>query len=106
MNATAVAGRTSWRHAQLDDDLRIALQDAEHAELVIELVTEWDGPDQLTVSCSRCDASLTCAREPCRSVNAARRVGVFTAEHRHHIEWSELEAVLPPAWRGPNAEPA
>jgi hypothetical protein len=97
MNATSVGERTSWPHAQLDDDLRIALQDAERAELVIELVAERDGPERPTVSCPRCDASLTCARGSWRSVNAARRVGVFTAEHRHHIEWSELEAVLPPA---------
>ncbi len=32
MNATTVGGRTSWRYARLDDDLRIALRDTEYAE--------------------------------------------------------------------------
>jgi hypothetical protein len=81
MNATAVGERTSGRHAQLDDDLWVALQDARRSELVVDLVADRDGADQLIVSCSCCDASLTCAREPWRSVDAARRVGVFTAEH-------------------------
>jgi hypothetical protein len=77
MNAAPVGERTSWRHAEVDDDPRIALQDAEHAKLVIELVAGRD----LTISCSRCDASLTCARGPWLPANAARRVGVFTVEH-------------------------
>jgi hypothetical protein len=81
MNATTVGGRTSRRHAQLDDDLRVALQEAKRSDLVIELVADRDGPDQLTVSCSRCDASFACAQRPWCSASAARRVGVFTAEH-------------------------